>query len=128
MGVDEGSHSTLRARGLSTGGEMTIRIVTSHPALQHVLRRTAPMGTTVRVAPRSHAGPTYAIKVDLAPQTSGERRATFEAWLPTHVHHYGVERFEIDGRAVSTDDQNLRRALATRIRPRAGESRRPLEM
>ena len=108
--------------------EMNIRIVTSHPALQHVLRRTAPMGTTVRVAPRTHAGPTYAIKVDLAQRASGERSATLEAWLPAHVRHYGVERVEIDGRAVSTDDQNLRRALASRVRPRGGESRRPVEM
>ncbi len=93
---------------------MTIRIVTSHPALQYVLQRTAPVGMNVRcvgLGRRKTSSATYAIMVEQAPLPF-RAEGGLAAWLPPHLRHYGVKRCEIDGRAVPTGEAELCRALS----------------
>ena len=97
---------------------MTIRIVTRHPALQYVLRRTAPVGTYVRFAEihsRSPSAFVHTIHIVLDQLSGRDLRGVLETWLPTHIRQYGADRFEIDGRAVSPEPGDLRCALATRF-------------
>jgi hypothetical protein len=92
----------------------TIRIVTSHPALPHVLRRTAPHGVRIESDSALSGGgnsPSYIIDVEFSLLNLKERRAALVAWLSKYVEEYGVDRLETKGRVTRRDFAAIGRGL-----------------
>jgi len=118
-------NGTRRCLGLrsASASRMTIRILTSHPALRYVLERSAPMGTTVRapvVRRRTNQEVVYAIDIESRLSAWDECREVLCSWIPAYVMHYGAHRVEIDGRPVRADEAQMRLALSGGIRQPTG--------